>query len=98
MKVYQVVIRREAELDLRFAYEWYEEQIKGLGSEFLRSVEASIFSIQRSPELCSKIHKNIRRHLVRKFPYGVFYLIDEEKVVVLGVFHVRRDPEQWKGR
>ena len=46
---YQVLILPEAEQDLEDAYNWYEEQNTGLGSEFIRVVDASLSTIQRNP-------------------------------------------------
>ena len=56
---YQVIIRPEAEADLHSAFQWYEKQEDGLGAEFLRCVEASIFSIDRSPKMFSVVYSSI---------------------------------------
>ncbi len=61
---YKIIVRPEAEADLLATYWWYEERSEGLGREFLRSVEASLYSIQRNPKTYQKIHKNIRRVLI----------------------------------
>lgn len=95
---YQLVIRPEAESDLIEAYRWYEERRQGLGLEFLLSVEASFGSVQRSPELYPIVYKEVRRVLTQRFPFGVYYLSGRERIVILAVFHVRRDPEKWKKR
>lgn len=95
---YDIVIRPEAEADITDAYRWYEERDKGLGIEFLRCLEASLNSIKRNPEMYQRIHKNIHRTLIRKFPYGMFYIIDQNKIAVLAVFHTHRDPKEWQNR
>ena len=66
MKTYRLLIRPEA--DLEGAYRWYEDKSEGLGTEFLRSVDASLISLLKTPEAYQKIHKNIRRVLIRKIP------------------------------
>jgi plasmid stabilization system protein ParE len=88
----KVIVRPEAERELVEAHRWYARQYLGLGHAFLLSIDAAIQSICREPELYACIHKNIRRALVRRFPYGVFYLIDYEQIVVVAIFHVRRNP------
>ena len=93
MKTFSLLVRPEAEADLTGAYRWYEDKCDGLGAEFLRSVEASLISLRKNPESCQKIHQNIRRALIRRFPYGVFYVVEQDRVVLLAVFHVRRDPK-----
>lgn len=94
----QVIIQHEAEVEISEAFKWYEEKIPGLGSEFLRAVDACLSSISRNPIGYQMIHNQIRRALLRKFPYAIFYVIDEENIVILACFHARRDPERWRDR
>jgi len=93
-----LIIRPEAERDLAEAHDWYESKVTGLGSDFLLRIEAALSSILRTPEIYPLIHKNVRRALIRRFPYGVFYLVEEAKTVVIAVMHARRDPETWRSR
>ncbi|MBI4374271.1 MAG: type II toxin-antitoxin system RelE/ParE family toxin [Deltaproteobacteria bacterium] len=95
---FQIVLRPEAESDLKEAFRWYEERRKGLGSEFVLSVEASIGSVQRNPKIYPAVYKKVHRALIQRFPFGLFYLVEKEEVVVLAVFHVRREPRNWKTR
>jgi len=98
MKFYRLLIRPEAELDLTAAYRWYEDKDTGLGEEFLRTVEASLHGVQKTPQTHQKIYKEIRRAFTKRFPYGIFYLVDNDTVSVLGVLHARRDPAVIKAR
>ena len=98
MKSYRLLIRPEAEFDLAAAYRWYDDKDAGLGEEFLRTVEASLRGIQKYPLTHQTIYKEIRRALTKRFPYGIFYLIDNDTVSVLGVLHARRDPAVIKDR
>jgi toxin ParE1/3/4 len=93
-----VLIRPEAERDIEDAFKWYENKRTGLGSDFLLCVEEGLAKIWRSPEVYSTVHKNARRFLIRRFPYGIFYLLDRGLVVVLAVLHARRDPQTWLSR
>jgi toxin ParE1/3/4 len=93
-----LIIRPDAERDLVDAYGWYEARVTGLGSEFLRSIDAALSSIQRIPEMYRIVYKNVRRALVRRFPFGVFYVVEEDRIVVIGVLHARRDPKAWQDR
>jgi plasmid stabilization system protein ParE len=95
---YRLIIRPEAEADLTHAYEWYESQLTGLGAEFLLVVEASLAAVQRNPKQHPVIYQRLRRALTRRFPFGVFYLIRGNTVVVLAVLHARRDPQVWQER
>lgn len=93
-----VRIRPEAEADLVAAYTYYEHAAEGLGAEFLRAVEATLAMIERNPLLYSSVHGEVRRGLLRRFPYGVFYTVTGEEIVVLACFHARRDPARWQSR
>ena len=95
---FSVVIRPEAEADLAEAYQWYEEKRPGLGERWLLSVEAALSAIQRFPESFPVVHQHVRRALLRRFPYGVFYVVEGSAVVVLAVFHCQRDPKRWQER
>jgi toxin ParE1/3/4 len=93
-----LIVRPDAELDLAEAYSWYEARVSGLGSDFLLSIDASLSSIQRTPEMSPIVYKNVRRGLVRRFPYGIFYVVEEDRIVILGILHARRDPKTWQDR
>tara|TARA_B100000315_G_scaffold57471_1_gene51752 strand:- start:992 stop:1471 length:480 start_codon:yes stop_codon:yes gene_type:complete len=71
---YKVILRPKAELDLEDAYDWYENQLKGLGADLLAKVDDSLNIIKESPKIFPIIHKNIRRALIHRFPYGIFLL------------------------
>lgn len=94
---YELLVRPEAESDISEAYDWYENQRTGLGSEFVLCTEATLESIQRNPNLYPIVHKNIHRALIRRFPFGIFYIVEENEIIVLSVFHARRDPKWWEG-
>ncbi len=96
--VRDLTIRPKAEAELSDAFGWYEDQVSGLGSDFLNAVEAALYSIKRNPETYPAVHGAVRRCLIRRFPYAVFYWIEPSRIVVLAVFHVRRDPASWKKR
>ena len=93
-----MIIRPEAEADLANARDWYERQRAGLGAEFLLCVEEVLERIGRTPEMYMAVHHDVRRALTRRFPYAVYYRIAGNDVVVLGIFHTRRDPREWQSR
>jgi len=95
---FEIVLRPEAEADLQEAFGWYEDRSPGLGSEFLLCVDAALAELQRHPTLHAAIHNGIRRALVRRFPFGVFYLAEDARVIVLGILHAKRNPRGWQKR
>ncbi|MGO9570185.1 MAG: type II toxin-antitoxin system RelE/ParE family toxin [Desulfomonilaceae bacterium] len=92
------LIRPDAETDIAEAYRWYEEQREGLGADFLLCVEEGLSKIQRAPEAYPVVHKNVHRLLIKRFPYGIFYVVEPAVIIVLAVLHERRDPAAWQSR
>lgn len=95
---HKLIIRPEAEEELQEAFAWYEARVSGLGSEFLLCVDAVFNAVLRNPLQFPQIHRNIRRVLTRRFPYEVFFIIEEQRIIVLAVFHAKRNPKLWKER
>ena len=89
---YRVVIRPEAENDLKEAFSWYEDKRQGLGYDFLLQVDAGLRFIGRNPEICPPEYKGTRKHLIKRFPYKIIYLIERESIIVLAVIHGKRSP------
>lgn len=93
-----VRLRPEAEADVAQARAWYDERARGLGLEFVRAFEAALAGIERFPEAHARVHGETRRAMLRKFPYGVFYIIENEWITVLACLHTARDPAGWQER
>jgi plasmid stabilization system protein ParE len=94
----QLVVRPAAAADLDDTFLWYEAQRPGLGHEFLAAVRTAFGSILSNPKLYGVVHRNTRRALLRRFPYGVFYRIYPDTIVVVACMHGRRDPKRWRSR
>jgi len=91
-------LRQEAEKDLQEAFDYYQACRSGLGHEFMMCIEAALNSIQRNPSQFPQVHKNILRNFVHRFPFGIYYLIKSDLIVVIAVLHVRRNPHHWQSR
>lgn len=91
-------LRPEVEGELAETAAWYQEQWCGLGLRFLDEVEAGLEVISEMPLLFAVVHRNIRRAPLRRFPFGIFYHVDDEGIVVVAVMHDRRDPRNWQAR
>jgi plasmid stabilization system protein ParE len=93
-----VCVRPEARNDIEQAAAWYERQRKGPGEAFLDEVLDTFDRIAEDPRLYPVMHRQTRRAVVHRFPFGVFYQIEEDAVVVLAVIHGSRDPRAWQQR
>jgi plasmid stabilization system protein ParE len=87
-----------AEEDLDGAFVWYETQRESLGHAFLDAAEATFARIRRTPEQFPIVEREVRRALVRRFPYAVYFLATPDSVDVLACVHVRRHPRRWQSR
>ena len=94
----ELIFRPEAEAELREAFEWYESRVQGLGAEFLLAIDATLASIVRNPLQHPLVHKTVRRALLRRFPYEIFFVLGEHDIVILAVFHAKRNPKRWTDR
>jgi len=89
---YQLRFLPEVEEYVMSGYVWYEEKAQGLGEEFLRMFYAYTNKIRRNPLLSPKVYWEFRRNLLRRFPYAIYYRVQDDNVVVFGLFHCARDP------
>ncbi len=85
---------RRAKHDVEFAFEWYEKQRRGLGFEFLDCIEIAIKGILTFPEMHQLCHSNFRRCVIRRFPFSIFYTIEDKEIVIHSVFDNRQDPKK----
>ena len=92
------VIRPEAEADLADARRWYEDRREGLGDEFVEHVDAAFQQVQRMPLVPAPKYQNVRRVLLKRFPYAVFYHVDDDQITVIAVYHTSRAPRGWQSR
>ena len=93
-----VIYRRLARAEFDDAVDWYEQQQAGLGDRFADAVHGVIARISANPNLHRVVHKDIRRAIVRGWPYVIYYRIEPNQVVVTSVFHSKRNPKVWQSR
>ncbi|MEA5447351.1 type II toxin-antitoxin system RelE/ParE family toxin [Leptolyngbya sp. CCNP1308] len=75
---YRLIIRPKAERDIQDAFEWYDAQTPGLRSEFIRAVDVCLSGVGRNPFAYSLVYQQARRALVRRFPYAILFVCDQE--------------------
>ena len=92
------IVRPEAAADIEEACRWYEARRQGLGDGFLDVVGEALGFLGAHTESAPVVHRDIRRQLLRRFPYGIFYRVIHGQFVVLGCFHARRNPRAWRSR
>src|SRR4051812_21178535 len=98
LTVSPVVFAEEARADALEAFSWYDERRKGLGLVFRAALDVAVARISREPESFPIQYRDLRRVLVERFPYAVFYRVYADTVLVVAVVHGRRHPRVWKSR
>lgn len=93
-----VVFLPDAEQEMLQAAVYYESQSSGLGIDYLSEVERDVQAIKESPMTWPIVEGELRRRLVRRFPFGILYRIDPEEIVIIAVAHLRRKPGYWRER
>jgi plasmid stabilization system protein ParE len=97
--VCQVIFTLRARAELIDAQDWYQNDAQGLGRRFRASVDAVIERISANPRQFPVVYKNIRRVLLRRFPYALMFVIGaDQTVAVIACFHGGRDPAHWQKR
>lgn len=90
---WNVVLKPSAQVDIDDAFIWYEKALDNLGFEFLLSLEATVETIKRNPESAGFAYKQVRSIALMRFPFSVYYIVEEGVIVILAVFHHSRNPE-----
>ena len=88
----------EAEAEFHQATEYYEEIEPELGYDFAIEVYSTIQRSVALPKTWPVVEGEIRRSLVRRFPYGVLYSEEYDGIYIVAVMHLHRDPDYWKHR
>jgi plasmid stabilization system protein ParE len=92
---YVLAFRPEVRDELDDAYSWYENQQLELENDFIDCIDETLNRICLSPESYPIVYRDVRRAIVRRFPYVIYYRIISSRVIVTAIFHGRRDPKSW---
>lgn len=93
-----VVLRQRARQEFDDGIDWYERQQPGLGVEFADRIQEVFDRISAMPEMYAEVRPDIRKAPARRFPYSIFFRIRANRIVVLAVFHNKRNPRSWQSR
>jgi plasmid stabilization system protein ParE len=93
-----IVLSDRAADELAAAIAWYQQESAGLGLEFLAAVDSVFALVRRHPNVGVEVRPRVRRALLRRFPYGVFYTTQEARVRILAILHSHRHPARWPRR
>lgn len=94
----QLVFHPSVKDDVKAPYIWYQQQMKGLGGDFILELEASYQAIQELPDAWPMFENSFRRYVLSRFPYSIIYRSSQSKIFIVAVMHNRRQPGYWHTR
>ncbi len=96
----KIAVSSEAAEELAAAAVWYEAEQHGLGAAFLGEALRAVGVIADSPTAwpIANRKRNVRKFLLARFPYAVYYVPRQDEILVLAVAHGSRRPGYWRGR
>jgi len=77
---------------------YYEQESRGLGVKFLDEIEGYIDAIIKNPNAGKRVRGQVRRRILRRFPYGILYSVNNDGIRVLAIMNLKRRPLYWVGR
>lgn len=93
-----VVFRPIAKREFDDAISWYQDRREGLGREFSVAIEQQLGRIALTPNQFACVRGDVRRAVLQRFPYSIYFIVEVDRIVVLAIFHARRDPSQLEDR
>lgn len=94
----EIVVLLAAELDIQAAFNRFEEYREGLGVTFLQELELAYQYLQRHPGIGRLYASDRKRFLVPNFPFGIFYTVTGNRIIISAVLDLRQDPERIRER
>lgn len=96
--MYNIEFSDEAEIDLDESYEYYYDDSPKVADFFFQRISLSLEAIRSNPLLSPLVYKTIRKFVVKKFPFIIYYQIKETTIRVIAIFHTSRNPQIWNER
>lgn len=97
-KQYKIELSSEAEDDFEKSYEFYATENEKTADNYYKEVDNSLKKIANSPQLYPKVHRNVRKYVIKKFPFIIYYKVTNLVIRIIAIFHASRNPEIWKNR
>jgi len=94
----RLVLRPQAVTELLEARDWYDQRRAGLGGQFALEVDLAVSAVLERPLSFPVVQGATRRALIQRFPYGVFFQVVSDEIVILGIVHGHREPKRWRDR
>lgn len=97
-KPFSIELSDEAEVDIDKSYDFYFQESLKVANTFFKQINLSFENIKHNPESFPIAHKDVRKFVVKKFPFVIYYRITDALILVVAIFHTSRNPEIWNER
>lgn len=94
----RLIVHPAAQLDIEKAASWYESRRTGLGEEFTAQLDQLFQRIAVVPFQFPALDHDVRRGLLHRFPYAIYFSINEATIAIIAVLHQHRNPDIWRQR
>lgn len=94
----RVVVFADAADDIRAALQWYNARREGLGGVLLDEIDLRFRAVAENPQRYPVVQADVRRALLRQFPYSIYFRASSARVEIIAVLHQRRHPASWQKR
>ena len=90
-----ISFHEDTRAELAEASHYYEDRVPGLGQALIDDVEKAASEILEHPNACERVSKNLRRKVIKRFPYSLIYAVETDRIRIMAVAHNKRRPEYW---
>jgi plasmid stabilization system protein ParE len=87
-----------ARVDAEEAAAWYDAERPGLGVEFILELDLAMEKAAENPSSFAHVAGPVRRVLMRRFPYALYFLFDGDEIEIIAILHQARSAQAWKKR
>jgi len=84
--------------DLEGSFNWYEDQLNGLGYQFLDELESGFTAIKNFPDTWANFQYGFKRYILNRFPFSIIYTVSNDQIFVIAIMHNSRKPGYWVDR
>ncbi|NPD43955.1 MULTISPECIES: type II toxin-antitoxin system RelE/ParE family toxin [unclassified Lentimicrobium] len=96
--MYNLTFRPPAKNDLQEIIEYYDSINPKLADVFLQQLDKAVYHIQNYPLSCQKKFSSIRVVFLKRFSYGIYFIINQQEIAVIAILHSSRNPKIWRTR
>jgi plasmid stabilization system protein ParE len=94
----KLLFRPQVAADIAETVAWYAFHRPGLETDFVEDFHPALATIERNPFQYQIVEREIRRATLRRFPYGVMYVVSDQELLIVACLHGRRNPANWRRR